>query len=266
MKQYYDMNYVELCWLLWIIIFIIIIYLSKKNRLKIIIIILLILIYNFKNFGGPILGLILIILITLTNQLNLNKKVIIFFYNICFPVKILGYKFPDNPTIILCNYPSSYLGYFHNHLLNMLNNDIKYCIMVYKGSKIQSKIYKLFFPEENILLFEKGNKFEETKLKIKEKMMNGYNIISYPEKNFYVRKDKYDISILHSGIFSIAKELNYTITPIVFDHIEHNFGTVSNINYKIYIDYTRKVSDIEFEINNVTKLFKQKLKLFKIKL
>ena len=66
-------------------------------------------------------------------------------------------------------------------------------------------------------------------------------------------------------LFSIAKNINATITPVVIDHIEHNMGVISNTNFQIHIDKTRIVDNIDTEIKNVTLLFERKLRLFKIK-
>jgi len=253
----YDMDYVELFWILWIIIIIVLIKkCTRENRKKMLILLGVIILY----FKVPILYGMLTFSALLSGNIECHACNTRFLYNKLLYPKFLGNKLPDNPTIILCNYPSSYVEYLSNHLLNS-----KICILLYEKAVIQTSIISYFYPKDAILLIKKGNQFAETQKKVRDKLAEGYNVLVYPEKNFFHRKSKYDITSLHSGIFNIAKNIDATITPIVFDHIDHNMGVVLNNNFKIYIDRTRKINNVDVEIDSVTTLFKRKLRFFSIK-
>ena len=90
-------------------------------------------------------------------------------------------------------------------------------------------------------------------------------LVTFIEKDYFKSTNIYALSDIRSGMFSIAKNINATITPVVIDHIEHNMGVISNTNFQIHIDKTRIVDNIDTEIKNVTLLFERKLRLFKIK-
>lgn len=256
----YDMGCVELCWLTWIIIICVII--KKYNRKKLPLFFIALLMVTTNSLVSPILYVIVTSLTIFIGNKEFHAENTRSLFNKClYPVFTSGNKFPENPTIILANYPANYIEYLSNHLLPIK----KKCILLYKKAVIQSRLVKLFYTDDEILFVGKGNEFDETQRKVKDKLSKGYNIIVYPEKNFFNRKNKYDITNLRSGLFTIAKNINSTITPIVFDHIDHNFGLIINKNFKIYIDKTRKVKDVDFEIDSVSKLFKRKLSHFKIK-
>ena len=252
----YDMDYVELFWILWIIVVIILIKkYTRENRKKILILLSIIVLY----FRVPFLYGMLTFSTLLSGNIECHGYNTRFLYNKLLHPKFLGNKLPEKPTIILSNYPSTYVEYLANHLLSD-----KMCILLYGGSVLQSRIINYFYSKDKILFVGKGNQFDETQKKVRDKLAEGYSVIVYPEKNFFYRKNKYDITTFHSGIFNIAKNIDATITPIVIDHINHNIGIVLNNNFKIYIDTTRKIDNVQLEIDNVTKLFTRKLKKFSI--
>ena len=250
----YDMDYVELCWILWIIVVIILI---RKYRKKNPLIFLGIIILYFRV---PFVYGMLTFSTLLSGNMERHAYNTRFLYNKLLDPKFLGNKLPDTPTIILCNYPSSYVEYLSNHLLSD-----KICILLYSGSVLQSRVISYFYTKDRILFVGKGNQFAETQKKVRDKLAEGYSVLVYPEKHFFLRNSKYDVTSLHSGIFNIVKNIDATITPIVFDHVDHNMGFVLNNNFKIYIDRTRKINDIDVEMDTVTKLFKRKLRFFSIK-
>jgi 1-acyl-sn-glycerol-3-phosphate acyltransferase len=254
-KKGYDMDCVEVYWILWTIIFYILI---KKCNKKTVVVILLFLIYQLSI---PIIYANLTFLSLFAKKREWHLENTRFLYNNFLYPKIIGYELPKNPSIIIANYPTSYVEYLTNHLLPIK----KICILLYKGAVVQSRIIEHFYSKDEIIFIGKNNEFSETQKKVKDRLEKGYSIIVYPEKKFFNRKTKYDITELRSGIFSIAQNIGCDITPIVFDHIDHTFGFISNSNFKIYIDKTRKVENLEKEISNVTKLFKKKLRFFSIK-
>lgn len=248
MAKGYDLEYVELYW---ISLCIVLIVLCKRKMIYFLPLLL------FPPFF-LVVSTIITILLGKKDYHRTNVKA--FFHNYIKP-KILGHKLPDYPSIIVANYPTTYLEYLANYLLS---DNI--CILLYKGSFIQSRIVKYFYSSDQIIFVGRGKEFLDTQNKIKSKIDSGYTVLVYAEKRFYDRPSKYDISRLHSGIFSIAKNAKIPITPIVFDHIDHDFGIVTNSNYKIYIDKPRYVTDVQKEMDMASKLFRKKLKFFKIKL
>jgi hypothetical protein len=251
----YDMDYVELYWVLLMIVVTIICIRTKNTRKKLVMPVLALLV-----FFPPFIFIILTFGILLTGKKELHRaNVKTLFRNYLRP-KFLGYNLPSHPTIIIANYPSTYIEYLANYLLS---NNI--CMLLYKGSVIQSKITKYFYEEDQILFVGRGSKFAETQEKVKAKIARGYTVLVYAEKKFYQRRTKYDISTLHSGIFSIARNISVPITPVVFDHIDHTLGIVSNDDYKIYVDRTRDVKDAVQSMDEVRILFRRKLRLFKFK-
>ena len=253
----FDMDYVELCWILWIIIILILIKkFLKQKRVKMVLFLIVIVIF----FRVQILYFMLTFTALLSGNIECHPCNTRFLYrNLLYP-KFLGNELPKTPTIILANYPSTYIEYLINDLLSD-----KICILLYNGSVLQSRIVNYFYTKDRILFVGKGNQFNETQKKIKDKISEGYSVLVYPEKKYFFRPTKYDITTLHSGAFNIAKNIDCTITPIVFDHVDHNMGFILNNNFKIYIDRTRKIDNVDLEIDNVTKLFKRKLQFFSLK-
>ena len=164
------------------------------------------------------------------------------------------------PTIIISNYPSDYLEYL---IPGLFTNDT--CIVAFKGAK---KILENVFKEKIIYIdLDSKNNFEIFQKEIKDKIDKGYNIYVYPEKTYYQRKDVYDLQNFKSGIFHIAKKLNLTITPIICDHSENNFGfsNYSEEKYKIKILESFKIKNVKEDIEKCFKIMKRKLKHLRYK-
>ena len=255
----FNMDDLELWW--GVPIFIIILYLifSKKQVRKICIIFLILLIPSIR---GPFVGLTMMILNILTNgSLKfLTEYSIKFIFCTNIKPKFIGYNFPTKPSIIMANYPTNYIEYMVNHLF-----DKKICMVVLGAAKLQNFAVSLFYPKDKILFVSKSGCYQQTLELIKEKLDKGYYIFTYIEKDYYKRPKKYSISTIRSGMFRIAKELNTMITPVVCDHIDHFQGLFCNETYRIYIDKSRYIENIDDEIQSVTSLFSRKLKTFKIK-
>jgi len=172
----------------------------------------------------------------------------------------MGHPIPYKPTIFVCNYPTNFTEYLSPHLLNS-----KICMIVWNKAIVQSRLVKLFFNSDAILFVGKGSQFDKVQSQILSKMRDGYSIIAYIERNYWSRKSKYSVAPLRKGMITIAQKINMTITPVVFDHIDHNLGIITNSNYKVYIDKTRYVLDVDDEMKNISKIFQRKLDFFKIK-
>ena len=250
-----SMNNLEKAWIVLTILFVKWFFkLTKKDK-----IIALCFILSVNWIRGPLIFTLCLPLIIFTGDYALTKLLTAFLFYTCFKVKFTGHSLPNKPTIFLCNYPANFVEYLTNNLLSD-----KLCIVVFGGVRI-SKVVRRFYGKNGMIIVYKGGCFKTTQSQIKETIKNGYSIVTFIEKDYFKRSNIYALSDIRSGMFSIAKNINATITPVVIDHIEHNIGIISNTNFQIYVDKTRKVDNIDTEIKNVTRLFERKLRLFKIK-
>lgn len=210
---------------------------------------------------GPVFAIFTYLVTILSlGECNISGIGTRYLFNTCIQPKWLGHTLPDKPTIFVINYPTNYIEYMVNQII-----DKKICIVVNKNAIIQYKAICLFYPPDNIIEISYNGSYKKTLRNIKRKMNQGYNIMSYVEKSYFLRPTKYSSATLRSGMFSIAYNLGATITPIVFDHIDHSCGIISHNNYKIYVDSTRTIDKVEQEMENVSRLFTRKLNTFKYK-
>lgn len=245
-------NQLETFWIFSVILFYKIFFgLSPRNKL-----ISLCVVLSFSRLRAAFVFISMLPLIICGahyNGLRLSVQIV---FKSCFQLQMNSSALPKHPTIFLSNYPSNYIEYTANTLLSP-----KLCLLVWGPAK---RIVKLIYGSNSLITVRKGS-FDKIQEQVKHKMKEGYSIFAYVEKDYSTRKNIYDIDSLRSGMFSIAKNLDATITPVVFDHFEHTFGIVHDRTYKIFVDTTRMVTDVEDEVMKVTKLFKRKLRHFKIK-
>ena len=261
------MNHLEKWWAIMSLIFIkLLIELPYYKKIMLFLIVL-----SVDSLKIPIIILLyhfVFIFLSIVNKYTFNTNILSKNYrlhcnymcNKCLNIKYSGYNIPKDPTIFICNYPANLIEYLLYY--SCLNE--KCCIVAFKGAKIAHTI-EIFFGKNSVVIVGKGGDFEKTQNAIKDKIKEGYNIMVYNEKNFFNRYNMYHVSKLRTGIFSIAKNLNITVTPIVFDHISNNFGFVTNKKFKIYIGKTEKVQDVEKDVKKLRSLFLRKLRMFKIK-
>ena len=96
----YDMDYVELFWILWILIIIIVIRKCRRENSKKMILLLCVIIVYFRV---PILYGIMTFSALLAGNMECHACNTRFLYNKLLYPKFLGNKLPEKPTIILCN-------------------------------------------------------------------------------------------------------------------------------------------------------------------
>jgi hypothetical protein len=249
------MNNLEKAWIIITIFFVKWFFTLTKNYK----IIVLCFILSVNWIRGPLIFTLCLPLIIFSSNYALTKLLTAFLFYTCFKVKFTGYSLPNKPTIFLCNYPANFVEYLTNNLLSD-----KLCIVVFDGVSIL-KVARRFYGKNGTIFVSKGGCFKRTQAQIQKKIKNGYSIVTFIEKDYFKRPNIYGLSDIRSGMFRISKNINTTITPVVIDHIEHNMGIISNTNFRIHVDKTRIVDNIDTEIKNVTLLFESKLKLFKIK-
>jgi len=240
-------NKLETQWIFFTVIYFILFYnLSIYNR-----ILLWMFVLSNKSLMLPIFTICGVVLSIITEKFKTYRIVSLFLYknlNLNMNLKDL----PIKPTIIIANYPSNYIEYLTHGLFGD-----KLCLLVY-GPAV--KILNHIYGKDHLIAVTKGN-FEKTQEDVKHKLENGYHIFAYVEKDYYNRKHPYTISELRSGMFSIAKNLNSTITPVTIDHIDHLLGGVNtNTIFNIKIGKTGYVKDIETSMKQTEDFFKQNLR------
>lgn len=170
-------------------------------------------------------------------------------FNDIFTLKTDFENLTTKHTIFIANYPESYVEYLTIMLIP------KKMSIVMRGNAIVKE-----FVDKPIKKCGDEHNYEKIKKQIKNSLEKnsvfGYCTKYEPHKLFKLK--------MRTGLLRIAKELNSTITPIVFDIIDIDvFGRIKQQNYQIYIGNSFYVSDIEKDVKTVRKLFKDKLKEFK---
>ena len=191
------------------------------------------------------------------NDNNIPKSIVNRIFNKYFCYSSNIDSIPINTkTIYVSNYVSDR---FENFACIMIPN-----ISIILGDTFV-KTFKLHKVICNLIPRKPGNnQYDIIKKDIKTQYDNGFSIFAYIEEPSTVIGN--GVGRLRSGMFSIAKELNITITPVVFDHIEYNkFGIIYNQNYRIKIGNPFYVQDIKDSKYKVRKFFRDSLKQFKRK-
>ena len=260
-------------------------YVVKMNRLFIIFfmllaVLILIQLLNIKRYYKNILTIIIVLL---------YYRNIMMCYDM-FKVYVLVYfKYPiynriDNniPRHIISGIFNKYFNYTNNfecipknktiYVSNYVSDRLENiaCIMIPNISIILadtflrvSKLNNVICNLDSVNKYAK-NKYQTVKKIVKDRHDNGYSVFVYIEDPSTVIGEL-GVGKLRSGMFSIAKELNITITPVVFDHIEYNkFGMIYKQNYSIKIGKSFHVKNVKNSIYRTRKFFRNNLKIFKI--
>ena len=155
---------------------------------------------------------------------------------------------PNHPTIYIANYSHDRIEH-----ITLVMIPTKICALMGKGFINMAKTNYIM---KNSLTMDGSGNFDKVKDSIDEMLRNGVSVIAYVEKRLLL--NKLLVGRLRTGIFKIAKELNRTITPIVFDHIYYNsYGVIPKQNYSIMVGKTTKVENIDRSIYE-TRLFMKK--------
>lgn len=261
-----NMNHLEKWWVIFTIIFIkLLIVLPEKSKL------VLVSLLSITNIRIPfliILATIIVVGLSILNSFTFNSNMLsknyrLFLtsgFNKLVDIKYKGHNFPTKQTIFVCNYPANLMEY----LLYFYSLPGKCCIVVYAGLRLVNVI-EMFCGKNSVIAISKGGQFDKTQKMINDKIKKGYNIMVYNETNFHSRYHIYHVNKLRTGIINIAKNLGVTITPIIFDHISHNFGFISTKKFKIYIGKTTEIDDVKSYVKSLRHLYLRKLRLYKIK-
>lgn len=162
------------------------------------------------------------------------------------------YKLPSHPTIYVANYVNDRL----ENCTSIMIPD-RLCIVMGSGFIDNLKLHKIV---KHVYGTRKhSGEYEEVKSCIIEKLKAGISIFSYSSKPFI--NDR--IGKVRSGMFRIASELNVTITPIYFDHIDHLYGIIPVQRYSIVVGDTFFVDDVDACVYRAKKFFKETRKELK---
>lgn len=162
------------------------------------------------------------------------------------------YKLPSHPTIYIANYVNDRV---ENCACIMIPDRI--CIVMGSGFIDNFKLNKIVKHVHGTR--KHSGEYEETKIALAEKLKEGISIFSYSSRPFISDR----IGKIRSGMFRIAKELNVTVTPIYFDHIEHSYGIIPVQRYSIVVGDTFFVDDIDSCVYRAKKFFKKTRKELK---
>lgn len=162
-------------------------------------------------------------------------------------------KFPSHPTILVCNYCTDRV---ENIACMMFPTNIS--IMMRDGLKQTMKFHRIV--KWPIFTKAKGN-YLDTKNQVLENIKQGRSIFTYVSSYPSLRPEY--ISKLRSGMFSIAKELNVSVTPVCVDYIDTYFGAITNQNFRIRVGDTFMIDDTNISIQKTKKFFKETMKEFK---
>jgi hypothetical protein len=166
----------------------------------------------------------------------------------CFNIFNNKLPSPKNPTIFICNYPSQMIDYLVFGLFD--------CKISFILAKAIYDYIHYFFDKERLIYHKKGL-YNHIESEIKDKIKKKYSIFVYTEREYYNRKNIYEMTQFRTGIFNIAKNNNISITPIVVDHGQTG---------KVHIFDPIFIKNVDQDIKNIHKMMSSKLKSFSIKI
>jgi hypothetical protein len=243
-------NMLETYWIGFTLLFYVILEaLSTSNKL-----ILFLIVLKIKAFYMPIFAVTGVIFAICGDKFKTYRSTALALYR-NLHLKMNTEKLSKGCTIYVANYPTNYIEYLTHGLFCD-----KLCVVVH-GPAV--KILKYIYGKEHTISVDKGS-FDRVKKEIRDKMREGYSIFSYVEREYHDRKDVYDVCELRSGMFSIAKELNVTMTPVCIDHLDHIMGITNDTYFQIKVGDSFIVDNIEEDMARVKKFFKEELKSMKI--
>ena len=160
-------------------------------------------------------------------------------------------KFPNKPSIFVCNYCTDRIENMASLLLPG-----NHAFIMRDGLKRIQIHHLVKWP---IYTKAKDN-YETTKQEILHNIKSGRHVFAYVSKPPKLRPDY--ISSVRTGLFSIAKQLNIPITLVCIDYIDTYFGAITKQNFRIRIGDTFMVDDVSSNVFKVKKFFKETMNEF----
>jgi hypothetical protein len=155
---------------------------------------------------------------------------------------------PKENTIFVANYPENYYDCFSTML-------IPKNLAIIMENNIANKF--IWDSKINKSIFRKNGDYNFTKNQIENSIKNNFSVLGY------CMKPRRLLTTIRTGLFRIAKELNVSITPVVFDTIIISNFKIIKQNFRIYIGESFYVNEPEKDIKIVKKIFKKKISEFK---
>ena len=148
---------------------------------------------------------------------------------------------PKHPTIVMANYPSNYVEYFVQALVPNV-------VLLVHGPAV--RVLRYVMGEEKLIPVTRGS-YAKTRESVRKALEKGSNIFCYVERDYWKRSDPFKMTEFRSGMFSIAKEIGATITPLVADHICHTGGVIDGRPFVVQVGQTQRVSDVVQRMQSV---------------
>lgn len=156
------------------------------------------------------------------------------------------HKLPSKPTIFVLNY-----------CIDRTEHSL--CLTIPREITVIAKSIFGKVLGHNIAVPKGKGNYDLVKEKVKENLSKGRDIIAYINAPSYYRY----IGSMSSGMFSIAREIGATITPIAFDTIKlSRFLTIPKQNLCVKVGETFNPESIGMAKIRCRKFFKESLKEF----
>jgi len=244
-QNFFKLNFIEIWFLIY---FIIIIFLSLKINLFILPISFLI----SKSIFFAFVFVIIFVATLFTKNKYKNEFIISFMMNGLEFVLDFESNFDfdsiNDETIIILNYPACLVEFlFVPFFLHKTKKD--FCIMI---KHKQLKYAECLLNSNSLITVDNiENNFNNIIEKIQN--LKQKNLIVYPEKNVFDRKNLNHIQIFRNGIFEIAKILKRKILLGYVQHIEHFCGIIITNKIKLKFEYCNEYDNVS-AFNQMCKL------------
>lgn len=165
-------------------------------------------------------------------------------------------KSHNSPCIYICNYPGDVLEY---SLVGLLPEKTAFVMI----ESLANLVYPIFGKDRLIVANskKKGN-FDDLHKEITDRISRGYSIFAYPEKSYYQRPNPFAMTPFRSGLFTIAKNLNVPVIPIVCSHLNFFCGIEEKKCYIRVFDPVR-ITDVERDKQEIYTKMSRQLSVYK---
>lgn len=159
---------------------------------------------------------------------------------------------PEKPSIIIANYCKDRM---ENISCLLIPRNIS--IMMRRELRVIGLHKILKWP----LFTDISGSYENTKKQISDNILENRSVFSYVTTKTTSITPNLFIKI-RTGMFSIAKELNVQVTPIVFDYIDTSCGFVPFQRYNIHVGDSFYVDSVGLSKQKVMRFFREKMTEF----
>lgn len=194
----------------------------------------------------------------------------IFVFIVCYILLVCGYKrilpifstflfkyhfntfhnlnsiYNKTPCIFVTNYPCPFYNYFISSLLPRNT--------IFIGKK--THFFGIHLISDKYYALKTKNNYKNLLKFIQKSNQDNYNVILFAEEvHTKEKRGLYQVGRIKTGIFSIAKELQIPVVPIVIGVIDNHCGIPSKYSHYIHADKSFLVDNVEDSKDKVKKLF-----------